>query len=173
MPSLDRFNLSVLTGLTFALCLGGVGPVLTPLPATAQEQRPNCANFLDQDDAQVAFDADTDDPFGLDGEGDGVACEKPGGGFGLQLPLVNCNDLLNDLGIAQAPYDYSLRRFSEDRYNLVVCSGQGNCGTNQGASSRPPQNLSSGGNNVVIARTGFSGETLEARLDAHFLSLED
>jgi len=57
---------------------GGVlVPALTGCPA-ADDQ--NCSDFATQPDAQEVLDADRSDPYGLDVDGDGVACETlPGG----------------------------------------------------------------------------------------------
>jgi hypothetical protein len=68
---------SPLVALAITVCMGTIGPLGTPSDATAQ-QRPDCENFLDQEDAQVAFDADPTDPLGLDeaGQGDSEACES-------------------------------------------------------------------------------------------------
>jgi hypothetical protein len=147
---------------------------LTPVDAVAQEQRPNCANFLDEEDAQVVFNADPSDPFGLDasGEGNNQACDNFGGSFGSERPLVNCDDLRDDPGIAQTLYDHSLRKYNADQYDLAACVEQGPSGAGQSESDAGSRNTG-GSNVVVIARTGFSGETLEARLDAHFLALEN
>ena len=44
-----------------ALLLSGL-----PADVAAQTEWPNCENFLDQDDAQAAYDADRGDPFDLE-----------------------------------------------------------------------------------------------------------
>ena len=75
---LDRFWLIALAIMVWMGTIGSLGP---PSDASAQ-QGLDCANFLDQEDAQVALDADPKDPFGLDGNNDGEACEQPEGDFG-------------------------------------------------------------------------------------------
>ena len=66
------------------VCLGTIVEIMTPSDVTAQQQI-DCASFLDPDDAQVAFDADPTDPFGLDGDNDGEVCEEPDGDFGAWI----------------------------------------------------------------------------------------
>ena len=69
--------------------------VLRGLPAHvhAQTEWPNCENFLDQDDAQAAYDTDRGDPFDLESTEpvNDVPCEDEPA-FGTQ-PLVSCNTL--------------------------------------------------------------------------------
>src|SRR5215213_10001994 len=96
---LDRFRL---IALAIMVWMGTIGPLGLPSDASAQ-QRPDCANFLDQEDAQVALDADPNDPFGLDGNNDGEACEQPLGDFGTP-PLVNCDDIRHTAHMARALY---------------------------------------------------------------------
>src|SRR5215212_5540492 len=116
---------SLLVALAVAVCWGTANALLTTSEVAAQEQRPNCANFLDREDAQVAFDADPSDPFGLDesGEGNGQACEAPAEGFG-SASLVTCDDLRDHLDIARALYDHSLSKYDADRYELAACVEQ-------------------------------------------------
>src|SRR5215203_2198984 len=64
------FYRSWLVALAMMVCLGTIVEIMTPSDVTAQQQI-DCASFLDPDDAQVAFDADPTDPFGLDGDNDG------------------------------------------------------------------------------------------------------
>jgi hypothetical protein len=54
--------------------LGSIGSLGATIDTTAQ-QRLDCENFLDQEDAQVALEANPKDPFGLDGNNDGQARE--------------------------------------------------------------------------------------------------
>ena len=126
----QHINRFWLIALAITVCLGAIGPLGTVSDAIAQ-QRPDCGNFIDQEDAQVAFDADPTDPFGLDeqGEGDGEACEQPEGGFGTP-PLVNCDDLRNHPDIARALYDHSLSKYGSDRYGLAGCIEQASTGAN-------------------------------------------
>ena len=104
-----------------AVCLFSVND------AAAQDLRPNCSNFIDQDDSQVVFDADTSDPFGLDesNQGDVTTCQQSAGDFGTDLPLVDCSDLRDFPDIATTLYDYSLSKYASDRYNLASCTGDG------------------------------------------------
>lgn len=71
-------------------------PPPAPEPAPAPEPEPapappgdlpegdlDCADFATQEEAQAVLDADPSDPHGLDGEGDGIACESlPSGSSG-------------------------------------------------------------------------------------------
>ncbi len=57
------------------------------LPATALAQDLDCSAFASQAEAQAALEAYPSDPNGLDGDGDGIACESlPGGGSVLPPP---------------------------------------------------------------------------------------
>ena len=161
---------SSLIALALVVCLGTASPDLTAFDAVAQEQRrPNCEHFLDQEDAQVAFDADPDDPFVLDDNNDGEACEV-GELFG-STPLVNCDDLRGHPGIAQALYDHSLSRYGSDRYNLVACTEQASTVADPEPLDGDPPDF--GGGTIVVSTVALgTGETLEARLDAHFAALE-
>ena len=60
-------------------------PAPEPTPEPAQEPEPavelppgdlDCADFDTQQEAQETLDADPSDPYGLDGEGDGIPCES-------------------------------------------------------------------------------------------------
>jgi hypothetical protein len=178
---IDRFWL---IALAIAVCLGTIGPLGTPSDTIAQ-QGTDCGSFLDKDDSQVAFDAEPTDPFGLDGNNDGEACEQPEGGFGTSA-LVSCDDLQDYPDIARALYDHSLTKYGSDRYDLASCVEQGSTGVDPPADNRrdedsqgddpevldgvPPEARDS----TVIVRTGAlgTGETLEARLVARFAALE-
>jgi len=178
---------SSLRALAVAVCLGTTSPLLTAFDVAAQEQRPNCANFLDQEDAQVAFDADPSDPFGLDesGEGNGQACEAPAKDFG-SASLVNCDDLRDHPDIAHALYDHSLSKYDADQYELAACVEQERTSTdpsrrnraNGGRRGDDPEVLdgtpADTEGSAVIVSTGAlgTGESLEARLDARFAALE-
>jgi len=156
----------------------------TPSVATAQQQI-DCANFLDSDDAQVAFDADPADPFGLDGDNDGEVCEQPDGDFGTS-PLVSCDDLEGHADIALALYDHALTKYGSDRYNLAGCVEQVSTGTdpsagnggNRGSQTNDPEVLdgvpTEADGSMVIVNTGAidTGQTLEARLETRFAALE-
>src|SRR5215208_3574425 len=131
MPLFRPLHRFWLVALAITVCLGTTGVLRTPLDASAQ-QRPDCENFLDAEDAQVAFDADPTDPFGLDGNNDGEACEQPGGDFGTS-PLVSCDDLRDHADIARALYDHALTKYGSDRYNLASCVEQGSTGTDPSA----------------------------------------
>ena len=51
--------------------------------ASAQEDLYDCADFSTQEEAQAALNGDPSDPYGLDADSDGIACEElPGGGSG-------------------------------------------------------------------------------------------
>lgn len=63
--------------VTFAAAL--VAVLIVAMPASAQADL-NCDDFETQPEAQAELDRDPSDPHGLDGDGDGVACESlPGG----------------------------------------------------------------------------------------------
>jgi len=62
-------------------------PALTATPTVTATPAPSacgpcaatdcdCADFATQAEAQACFDAYPDDPFGLDGDNDGIACES-------------------------------------------------------------------------------------------------
>lgn len=116
--------------LALLFSVGNVVPLFNSNDAAAQDQRPNCSNFIDQDDAQVVFNANPADPFGLDesGRGDGTACQQSAGDFSTELPLVDCNDLRDFPGITTALYDHSLSKYDSDRYKLASCAGDGAVG---------------------------------------------
>src|SRR5215207_9975121 len=122
-----------LIALAITVCVGSIGP-LGPTPDTAAQQRLDCESFLDQEDAQVALDADPNDPFGLDGNNDGEACEQSEGNFGTP-PLANCDDLRDHPRIARALYDHSLTKYGSDRYDLAGCIEQASSGTRPAASN--------------------------------------
>src|SRR5215217_5971316 len=48
--------------------------LLTP-PAFAQTDRYDCPDFTYQEEAQAVYEQDRSDPYGLDGDNDGIACE--------------------------------------------------------------------------------------------------
>jgi len=178
---LDRFWL---IALAIMVWMGTIGPLGPPSDASAQ-QGLDCANFLDQEDAQVALDADPEDPFGLDGNSDGESCEQPEGDFGTSR-LVNCDDLRDHPRIALALYDHSLTKYGSDRYDLAGCIEQASTAT------RPPaSNGRDGGsqgddpevldgvpaaardNTVDVSPVAIgTSQTLEARLEARFATLE-
>jgi hypothetical protein len=119
---------SWLVALAITVWLGTAGPLMLGHDAAAQEQRPTCENFRYQSDAQAAFTADPSDPFGLDGDSNGVACQGEER-FGT-TPLVNCNDLRDHPDAQQALQgllDYT--RAAGDPYTLdadgngVACDG--------------------------------------------------
>lgn len=54
-------------------------PEPAPEPESAVELPPgdlDCADFATQQEAQETLEADPSDPYGLDGEGDGIPCES-------------------------------------------------------------------------------------------------
>jgi len=171
-----------LVALAVIVCLGTTGPLGPTSDANAQ-QRPDCENFLDQEDAQVTFDADPTDPFGLDGNDDAVVCEQPEGDFGT-TPLVNCDDLQDHPDIAEALYEHALDKYGSDRYELAACIQQGDAGTHSSAGDRPnrgtqrdepelldgaPPDTSA---DIVIPVASGPGQSVEARLEARFAALE-
>jgi hypothetical protein len=173
-----------LIALAITVCLGTIGPLGPPSDATAQ-QRLDCASFLDQEDAQVALDADPTDPFGLDGNNDDEACEQPEGDFGTS-PLVNCDDLRDHPDIARALYDHSLTKYGADQYDLAGCVEQGSRGTdpstgdrtNRGSQTNDPEVLdgvppAAPGRTVNISPVAVdTSQSLETRLEARFAALE-
>src|SRR5215211_5115009 len=177
MPLSRPLYRSWMVALAMTVCLGTIAEIMTPSDVTAQQQI-DCANFLDSDDAQVAFDADPADPFGLNGNNDGEACEQPEGGFGTS-PLVSCDDLRDHADIARALYDHALTKYGSDRYNLASCVEQGSTGTdpsagnggNRGSQTNDPEVLdgvpTEADGSMVIVNTGAidTGQTLEARLE--------
>ena len=117
MPLPSPIHRSSLVALAVTVCLGTAGPLMLGHDAAAQEQRPNCENFRNQSDAQATFTADPSDPFGLDGDTNGVACQVEER-FGT-TPLVNCDDLRDHPDAQQALqglYDYT--RAAGDPYTL-------------------------------------------------------
>src|SRR5215203_2582001 len=178
------FYRSWLVALAMMVCLGTIAEIMTPSDVTAQQQI-DCASFLDPDDAQVAFDADPTDPFGLDGDNDGELCEEPDGDFGT-LPLVTCDDLQDHADIALALYDHALTKYGSDRYNLAGCIEQVSTspeptagdGNNGGSKGNDPEVLD-GVPPAAPGRTATTSpvavdtsQTLEARLEARFAALE-
>ena len=182
MPFSRPLNRLWLVALAITVFLGTISPLETPSDAAAQ-QRLDCESFLDQEDAQVALDADPKDPFGLDGNNDGEACEQPEGAFGTP-PLVNCDDLRDHPDIARALYDHSLTKYGADRYDLASCVEQGSTGTdpaaddraNRGSQRNDPEVLDAAppdtSADIVIPVVSGPGQTLEARLEARFAALE-
>jgi len=71
------------TVLGIAVALAAVA--LVAAPAGGQAEAMNCADFASQADAQAFFDADPEDPNGLDEDGDGIACETT---FGDPAPAT-------------------------------------------------------------------------------------
>ena len=54
-------------------------PEPTPEPEPPVDLPPgdlDCADFASQAEAQATLEADPSDPYGLDGEGDGIPCES-------------------------------------------------------------------------------------------------
>ena len=70
-----------------AVFLCGAAAFAPAGPAVAQPDL-NCTDFVTQVDAQNTYNADVSDPYGLDADGDGIACENllPGGAEGTGLP---------------------------------------------------------------------------------------
>ena len=128
MPIPSPIHRSSLVALAITVCLGTAGPLMLGHDAAAQEQRPTCENFRYQSDAQATFTADPSDPFGLDSDNNGVACQVEER-FG-STPLVNCDDLRDHPDAQQALqglYDYT--RAAGDPYSLdadgngIACDG--------------------------------------------------
>lgn len=171
-----------LVALAVTVCLGTIGPLGPTSDATAQ-QRPDCTNFLDQEDSQVALDADPTDPFGLDGNNDDVACQQPAEEFGTSQ-LVNCDSLRDHPDIARALYEHALDKYGSDRYDLASCVEQGSTGTDPSAGDRPNRGRQRDDTEVldgtppdtradiVISVASAPGQSLEARLEARFAALE-
>lgn len=67
----------------FAAVTLAAGMTLTfAAPALAQQDY-DCSDFATQEEAQAEYDKDPNDPHGLDGDNDGIACESlPSGGSG-------------------------------------------------------------------------------------------
>jgi hypothetical protein len=63
--------LTILGIMFFALAVLG----LSASPAFAQTDLYDCPDFDYQEDAQRIYDQDPSDPYGLDGDDDGIACE--------------------------------------------------------------------------------------------------
>ena len=184
MPLARPFHRCWLVALAITVCLGTIGP-LGPTLDTAAQQRLDCESFLDQEDAQVALDADPKDPFGLDGNNDGESCEQPEGDFGTP-PLVSCDDLRDHPDIARALYEHSLDKYDSDRYDLAGCVEEGSTGTdpsagdrtNRGSRTNDPEALDgvppeTRDRAVTMSPVAVdTGQTLEARLEARFAALE-
>ena len=60
--------------------------VLVTAPAGGQAEAMSCPDFTSQAEAQAFFDADPEDPNGLDADGDGIACEET---FGDPAPTTS------------------------------------------------------------------------------------
>jgi hypothetical protein len=183
--------------ISFALVAGVVGAMLAAPGTEAQNQRPDCGNFLSQQDAQIALEADPSDPFGLDADHNGKACETPSTAFGTP-PLVNCADLQGHDAIANALYQLSLAEYGTDRYGLAGCAAQSANGAAPSTASAPattgapPANAApstgappssaapsmavtpAAGPAVVAiaAPLGGSGESLGAALESRFAAME-
>ena len=183
MPVVRHIRRSSLVALAITVCLGTAGPHMLGHDAAAQEQRPTCENFRYQSDAQATFTADPSDPFGLDSDTNGVACQVEER-FGT-TPLVNCDDLQDHPDIARALYEHALDKYGSDRYDLASCVEQGNTGRDRPADDRtnrgrqrddtevldgaPPDTSA----DIVISVASAPGQSLEARLEARFAALED
>src|SRR5919202_3929940 len=63
--------LTILGVMLFALVLFG----LPASPALAQTDLYDCSDFTFQEDAQRILDQNPSDPYGLDGDNDGMACD--------------------------------------------------------------------------------------------------
>jgi len=91
MPLPSPIRRTSLVALAITVCLGTAGPLVRVHDAAAQDQRPICEHFRSQSDAQATFTADPSDPFGLDDDNNGVACQGQDR-FGT-TSLVSCDDL--------------------------------------------------------------------------------
>jgi hypothetical protein len=71
-----------LAGLTLAFTLTALpaaaqeASAFDPAPFVGQADAYNCADFASQADAQAVLRADPSDPWGLDRDRDGIACES-------------------------------------------------------------------------------------------------
>lgn len=63
-------------------------PPTTEPPVTLPPPDLNCSDFATQEEAQAVLDADPSDPHGLDGDGDGIACESLPSGTTTVPPTV-------------------------------------------------------------------------------------
>lgn len=161
------------------LVIGPSGRLPARSVAAAQTQRPNCGNFLSQQDAQAALNADPSDPFGLDADHNGVACDGSTTAFGTP-PLVNCADLQGHDAVANALYQLSLSEYGSDRYSLAGCAAQAAAGVSPSAGAAPSTNAAppagmsppAGPAVVAIAAPAGTGESLDAALEARFAALE-
>ena len=131
---------SSLVALAITVCLGTAGPLVRVHDAAGREQRLTCGNFRSQSDAQATFTADSSDPFGLDDDNNGVACQAEER-FGTS-PLVTCDDLRDYPDAQQALqglYDHT--RATGDPYALdadgngIACDRDG---TGDGRADREP-----------------------------------
>jgi hypothetical protein len=123
-----------------------------PADVAAQTEWPNCENFLSQDDAQAAYDADRGDPFDLKSSEpvNDVPCEDEPA-FGTE-PLVSC-DALGQYPDAQQALQglYDSTRDDGDPYGLdqggdpaIACdSGSGGADAQDPLDGPPPD---TGGN---------------------------
>lgn len=86
--------------LLAALCMA-LALVLSA-PAMAQDDL-NCDDFATEADAQAEFDSDPSDPNGLDGDGDGLACEDSGLPAGGAVAEEEPDD--DQYGVSGGQYD--------------------------------------------------------------------
>jgi hypothetical protein len=135
MSVLGPIRRSSLVALAITVCLGTAGPLVRVHDAAGREQRLTCANFRSQSDAQAAFTADPSDPFGLDVDNNGVACQTEER-FGTS-PLVTCDDL-RDYPDAQPAlqglYDYT--QAAGDPYTLDADGNGIACDAGDGKGNR-------------------------------------
>lgn len=69
--------------------------LLSALNAGANPVTFNCSDFATQEDAQTTLRMDPTDPHGLDGDGDGIACESlptNAGDLDVEAPHIVCVD---------------------------------------------------------------------------------
>jgi hypothetical protein len=152
MSVLGPIRRSSLVALAITVCLGIAGPLVRVHDAAGREQRLTCANFRSQSDAQAAFTADPSDPFSLDVDTNGVACQTEER-FGT-TPLVTCDDLRDYSDARQALqglYDYT--QAAGDPYTLdddgngIACDdgdGKGNRRHHREELDGPPASRSRG-----------------------------
>jgi hypothetical protein len=209
LMGLAALTLLILGGLPVSAAAQSSG---TPVSAAAQSSGTlgtsaaiNCGNFLPasegrQQHAQAVYDADSSDPYGLDGpkgpnndtRGEpGIACETESD-LGTASP-ASCQDFLpateGGREHAQALFDQAA---NGDPYlldidgNGIACDGDKGGDNDQDPLDGPPPDRrpddqkdldggvpTSGGTNVVVSVTPLHDfDDLEARLDARFAALE-
>lgn len=82
--------------IVIAMLLAGF--VIGLAPRVAQAQDYDCSDFAFQEDAQAVLDQDPSDPYNLDGDNDGIACETlpRRGTSGSTLPATGAGVMAMD-----------------------------------------------------------------------------